>query len=185
MLVKSQDGGFSMTWIKDELQPIHNLGYKMGNLTREALEGIVENMKANPPKRSWVIYPPIEWVWATEFKEKTIMEKIEIKMARFIELSKKFTVTEDMIDDIADIKDLMEPEFDYSRATLTVTDGTLWGGHGVPTPEDIEAAKPKKKSEKERLEEGVTRRWEVYEEYKEYLELQKTLGDYFQAKEKV
>ena len=173
-----------MTWIKDGLRPPHNFGYKMGRLTREVLERVAKDMKANPPKRSWVIYPPIEWVWATEFKEKTNMEKLEIKMARFVELSMKFSVAEDLIEEIQDLKDLVLPTYNIDGGTLTTTgpQGDIWLGDRIlPKQEEIE----EEKSFRAKVEEGVTKRWKIYEEYQEYLRLQKTLNEYFKAADKL
>ena len=112
------------------------------------------------------------------------MDKIEEKMARFVELSKKFTIPEEGVKEICDLKDIMEPE-ETSGITLpspgrfssSTSDGYLTIND---TSEEV-----KIKSDRERLEDGVTRRWNVWEEYKEYLQLQKDLSEYFEAKKKL
>lgn len=113
------------------------------------------------------------------------MEKLEIKMARFVELSKKFTTDRDDIMEIVEIENLMEPNI--SETITTNTDmgvSTLWNTITTNPTGDGQPAK-KEKSERERVEEGIARRWKVYEEYKEYLELQKVLSEYFEAESKL
>ena len=177
-----------MTWIKgnkfwlafsEPYHPPHNLGYKMGNLTQETLVKAAENIKDSPDRRSWVIYPPIELVWVTKFKEKTIMEKLEIKMARFVELSMKFSVAEEHIEEIQDLKDLVP--LTPSNPSMS-SHGSIWIGDEVSYPGQEES---KVKSFQDKVEEGVTARWKVYEEYREYLELQNTLNTYFKASKKI
>jgi len=107
---------------------------------------------------------------------------IDKKMARFVELSKKFTMPEDGIEEIGDLKGMMEPK-KIGGVTLTATNGlgiTDYVNNSISASEEV-----KIKSDRERLEDGVTRRWNVWADYKEYLELQKTLSDYFIAKAKV
>jgi hypothetical protein len=107
------------------------------------------------------------------------MDKIEEKMARFTELSRKFSKKEEDIVEIAELKDIMEDIPYIGSVHLTQTTATF----GYTTPQEEE--KKENLTLFERVEKGVARRLDTWKEYNEYMELQKTLGDYFKAKAKL
>ena len=111
------------------------------------------------------------------------MEKLEKKMARFVELSMKFSVGEDLIEEIQDLKDLVPPPtFDGITLTSTGTEN-IWLNDAALLDQGKE--NDDAKTFRELVEEGVTDRWKVYEDFKEYKGLQETLNTYFKALKKI
>lgn len=104
------------------------------------------------------------------------MDKLNIKMARFVELSKKFTKEKNDIQEITDIINIMgvKTSVDVYSHIVNIFDPTIVDGKEIPT-----------KSERELLEDGITNRWNLYKDYEEFIELQEILNSYFKAEVKL
>ncbi|MCK5788607.1 MAG: hypothetical protein KAH32_06390 [Chlamydiia bacterium] len=180
-----------MTWIKggkfDVIfsEPYYPMYHGMLKMDKEHVSHMMtETLKKAFEKSKFVVYPFDHDTINKQINKIKYMEKnLEKKMARFVELSMKFSVAEDLIEEIQDLKDLVPPP-DYSGDTLTSTGlaDSLWAGDRIlPKQEEMKKEKPFFTQ----VEEGVTARWNVYQEYQEYRELQTTLNDYFTAADKL
>ena len=180
-----------MTWIKggkfDVIfsEPYYPMYHGMLKMDKEhVIQMMTEELKKAFEKSKFVVYPFDHDAINKQINKIKDMEKnLEKKMARFVELSIKFSVAEDLIEEIQDLKDLVPPS-DFSGTILTSTGshGDIWVNSATSPKQEEE---PKEKSFRKKVEEGVTKLWKVYEEYQEYVELQNTLNEYFKAANKL
>ena len=181
-----------MTWIKggkfDVIfsEPYYPMYHGMLKMDKEhVIQMMTEELKKAFEKSKFVVYPFDHDAINKQINKIKDMEKnLEKKMARFVELSIKFSVAEDLIEEIQDLKDLVPlPSPDFSGGTIASisSQGNTWLGDGAYPGQEAK----KEKSFRAKVEEGVTERWKVYEEYQEYRELQVTLSEYFKAANKL
>ena len=113
------------------------------------------------------------------------MEKLNEKMTRFVELSKKFSKGENDISEVIFVRGLVNTEISrqliVSEGLGATTPDTSYLNSRDPykVPEDIE----KKLGTHKVALTAFEKKYKVYEEYMEYKELQSVLDQYFKAEQ--
>jgi len=127
-------------------------------------------------KEEFITYPPITWK-LVGIKKETIMEKLERKMARLVELSKKFTrLDPEMLKLFYNIKSQHSLSGDVN---MTYNDNCINFGSG------IDAGSTKKITEDDMMNSGLKNIKKEYDEWNEFKKLQEELSNYFKAAEKL
>ena len=111
------------------------------------------------------------------------MDKIDERMARFVELSMKFSKNKEDIKAISKLNELAVSPEKTGEVFFTTTDTVTGYGGGI-TLTSV-GSKEELKTLRKRVEEGVTNLWTVHKEYEEYIFLQGVLNTYFEAKKEV
>jgi len=112
------------------------------------------------------------------------MEKLNEKMARFVELSKKFSKGEDDIPEVVFINDLANEEI-YKHVTLTsgLSSSAIVSNSYLGDRDPYNKPEPRDMDTREAALKTFENKYKVYKEYVEYIELQKALDHYFKAEQ--
>jgi len=120
---------------------------------------------------------PITWK-LVGIKKETIMERLERKMARFVELSKKFTrLDAEMLKLFYNIKSQHSLSGDVN---MTYNDGLAFGDCG-----EIDPSSRKKITEDAMMNSGLKNIKKEFDEWNEFQKLQEELSNYFKAAAKL